>query len=150
MSPIFFQEYTTDLVMVIHENPEWENGEEEDRRRIEIEENKPLGTWGGQVSLRSLKKERKDEEDRWDLRLAFEKRYELFLDEKTGIGPERRQVEKYKNSSRATLYADDSSARESGETIKEVKFKTESMLKKLFNIMRRNRLAVNTGKTQVG
>ena len=151
MSPIFFREYTTDLVMAIHENPEWEKGEEEDRRRIENykKENKPLGTWGGQVSLRSLKKERKDEEDRWDLRLAFEKRYELFLDEKTGIGPEKRQVEKYKNSSRATLYADDSSARESGKTIAEVKLKTESMLMKLFNTMRRNRLAVNTGKTQV-
>ena len=150
MSPIFFREYTTDLIMVLHKSPDWEIGEKEDRNRIAIcrERGEPLGTWGGVVSKRSLEKENKDKEDRWDLRLALDKNYEHFLEDRKGIGPERRQIEEYGNTSRATLYADDSSARESGMSMKEIKGKTELMLAKLFDGMRKSRLAINTGKTQ--
>ena len=152
MSPIIFRDYTMDIIMAIFDSQDWRDGEKEDKERIEkhIAEGTPMGVWGGEVSERSLTKEIKDKEDKWDLRIAFEKKYEMFrMEEKTGIGPERRQVEKYEGSSRATLYADDSSARESAKTLGELKEKTERMLTKLFNIMRKNRLAVNTGKTQI-
>ena len=147
MSPIIFRDYTMDIIMSIFDSQDWRDGEKEDNERIEKHraEGTPMGIWGGEVSERSLNKDSKDKEDKWDLRIAFEKKYEMFTkEEKLGIGPERRQVEKYEGSSRATLYADDSSAREAAKTLRELKEKTERMLIKLFDIMRKNRLAVNT------
>ena len=150
-SPIFWRDYTADIPMAIHTALEWRQGEKEDRKEIEKEERETLEmeVWNGTVSKRSLLKKDRDIEDVWDLITVRDHKYEHFLQEKTGIGPERRQVEKYEGSARATLYADDSSARESGRNVTELKEKTEIMLKKLFRVMRESRLAVNSDKTQI-
>ena len=89
MSPIIFRDYTMDIKMSIYDSQDWRDGEKEDRERIEKHraDGTPMWIWGGEVSERSLNKDIKDKEDRWDLKIAFEKKYEMFRrEEKIGIG----------------------------------------------------------------
>ena len=60
-----------------------------------------------------------------------------------------RRGRKKKDTSDTLLYADDLGARESAETLGELEEKTEIMIRKLYKVMRDNRLAVNSNKTQI-
>ena len=66
------------------------------------------------------------------------------------VGPEPKAfVNSEDITARATLYAGDNSASETGKTVEELKQKTEEMLGKIFEHMRASRLLINSGKTNV-
>jgi hypothetical protein len=112
---------------------QWRQGEIEDNEEIErSREAGELEYWTCWVSRCTINRPDRDTEDLLDMLIMKEENYEHFLSEKKGIGPERRQVEKYESSARDTLYADDGSGRESGKTVGELKVKTERMLRQSF------------------
>ena len=85
-----------------------------------------------------------------ELLTRTDNKIENWRQEKTEVGPEPRLIpEDHGDSSEASIYADDNSAGEKGNTIEELKNKTENMLSKIFSHMRASRLLVNSGKTMV-
>ena len=101
--------------------------------------------------MRLKSDEEKTVEEEWDEKLTEnENKVEIWRKEKTGIGPEPRLVPSDgKESSGATMYADDSSVSETANTIEDLKVKTERMLDRVFAQMRSKRLLVNADKTRV-
>ena len=152
MSPPLFREYSNDIPVSLYKGSLlWKTGELEDRSR---EENTRREGFKENILTQQIKlkpREERDPEEEWDLWLVENNnKVEKWIEERTGIGPSKPVVpEDVNTTARATIYADDTSARESAKTTAELAVKTEKMLETLIDAMRESRLLVNAGKTKM-
>ena len=129
MSPTLWRVYSNDIPACLSSGSiEWERGENEANSEVD---NSPLSTDHSilmQSVLHKLPDDRNEDEE-WDIHLLKKNnKPEMWKEEKTGIGPEPSIVPVLKEcTASATIYADDNSAGEEGDTVEELKDKTEVM-----------------------